>query len=144
MKKKLLLIPVLLITLLVSATPVFAVDPPDTEVDIVVVTPGDIDLDVDINAGGAVDITVGGIDLAHTASLARQAYIDANRPVDGEFDFRYYYWRVTDIGRSVVDQFNQIWETINLLIASQARMIQELEIANARIDELEKRVEALE
>jgi len=55
------------------ATPVFATDPPDTEVDVTVVTPGDVDLDVGINAGGNVDVTVDGVDMKQTADTANHA-----------------------------------------------------------------------
>ena len=142
--KKLFLVPILLVILSLVATPVLAVDPIGTEVEVIVITPDAVDLDVKVVAGGDVDVTIDGVDFKQTANLARQAYVDANRPTNGAFDFRYYYWTVTEVGRDVVDQFNRIWQTINLLIESQAKMILELEAANARIDELESRIKALE
>lgn len=74
MKKKLLIIPILLLMPLLYASPVLADDPPDTEVDIVVVTPGNLDVDMELDSGGDVDITIDGVDFQDTAQTAASAY----------------------------------------------------------------------
>lgn len=125
------------------ASPVFAADPPGTEVNVGVVTAGDVDLDVGITAGGNVNVTVGGVDLQLTAAMARDAYEKANSPHDGFFDFN-YYWNRTGIGGWVSNTFDNVWQAIELIINAQAKLIQELESANARIDALEARLAELE
>lgn len=125
------------------ASPAFAADPPDTEIDVTVVTPGDVDLDVDIHAGGNIDVTVGGINLGATAQMAQSAWERINEPHNGLFDF-HYYWKLSGIGGWVSNTFDNVWQAIELIINAQAKLIQELESANARIDALEARLAELE
>ena len=92
MKRVFLVVISVLMLLVLCATPAFATDPPDTEVDVTVVTPGDVDLDVGIIAGGDVDVTVDGVDFKDTAALAQLAYNQAsyNPPTNHMWDYVYY------------------------------------------------------
>lgn len=63
MKKGMTVVAVVLITLLLMATPVLAQDPPGMEVDVDIYTPGDADVDIGIDAGGDVSVTIDGTDI---------------------------------------------------------------------------------
>ena len=137
--KKLLLIPVLLVVLLLSATPVFAGDPPPgTEVDVTVVTPGDVDLDVGINAGGDVDITIDGAKYPPDNSLSGGAW--------GQGDVL-SWWGVES--QYIQATFRQMQHTIDLLavagaklISEQALTVEELEELDVALDEVANLVES--
>ena len=134
--KRLFIVPLILILVLLTASPALAQSGMD--VDIGIVTPGDVDLDVGICAGGDIDITIDGVDFAQTANAAQEALDKINnRKGDGLWDFNFYYWKLSGIGRGVAEQISNIWSTINLLMESQAQLIQ-------KVQELEQRIEALE
>ncbi len=122
MKRKLLLIPVLLIVFLLSATPIFA---DDMEVDVTIVTPGDIDLDVGINAGGDVDITIDGVDFKDTAATAQEALAAATymQPTDFMGDW-VQYWTITGLGSRVDAQIEELQGVVGLIANAEAKLIQ--------------------
>jgi hypothetical protein len=66
--KRLLFIPIVMLLLCLWQVPVFAEDPPDTDVDIGVSSPGDVDLDVNVNAGGDTNVNINGNDLNNLAT----------------------------------------------------------------------------
>lgn len=121
MKKLLIAIMLALITLGI-ATPVLAQDP--MQVDVGVVTGGDVNVGVNVNAGGSVNVDVNGVDLQDTASTAQSAYDKAFAPTDHLNDFS-IYWRVSGIGAQVEGQIAQLQGIVQLLIGSQAKLIQE-------------------
>ncbi len=142
--KRIIIAMILALVLIASfITPAFAADPPDTEVNVSVSSPGDVDLNVGINSGGDTNVIVDGVDFKETNQLAVEAYRKSHEPKNGWFDF-VYYWGRTGIAGQIDVAFSKVWESINILFTSQAKMIQELDAANARIDELEARIEALE
>jgi hypothetical protein len=113
-----------LLVVLISSTPALAADPPDTNVDVGVVTPGDLDLNVDVEAGGNVNAIIDGIELdgvAHDASLGSQAYSWwAN--ADDMKDYL-YYWERTGLKATTENRFATIEELINMLLDAQAKLI---------------------
>ena len=133
--KRLWITPIILLVICLLATPVFAVDPPDTEVDVTVVTPGDVDLDVDIIAGGDVDVTVDGVDLKATASTAQTAY-------DKAFGFNSWndfilYWRLTGIGPNIQGQIDELQAISVLLMSAEAKLIQEQELNEEELSSIQ-------
>ena len=124
MKRVFLVVISVLMLLVLYATPVCATDPPDTEVDITVVTPGDVDLDVEINAGGDVDVTVDGVDFKDRAALAQLAYNEAtyNPPTNHKWDYT-YYWRITGIGPKIEGQIAELQQISSILLDANAKLI---------------------
>jgi len=120
---------------LIFATPCFAVDPPDTTVDVSVTTPGDVDLNVDINAGGSVSATIGGIDLGQTNFMAQDAYNAVHQPTNFMGDY-VYYWNITGIGQRIESQIAQLQSVINLLANAQAMLIQNNQLTSVDISSL--------
>jgi len=124
MKKVFLVVISMLILMILCASPVSATDPPDTEVDVTVVTPGDVDLDVGINAGGDVDVTVDGVDFKGTASLAQAAYNQAtyNPPTNHMWDYTYYWYR-TGLGERIEGQIAELQQISGILLDANAKLI---------------------
>lgn len=124
MKKIFLVVISVLMLLMLCASPAFATDPPDIEVDVTVVTPGNVDLDVEINAGGDVDVTVDGVDLKETAALAQSAYNQANYnpPTNLMWDYT-YYWQITGIGPQIERQIAELQQISSILLNSNAKLI---------------------
>ena len=126
--KKLLLIPMLILVLVLFATPVLAADPPDMDVDIGIGTPGDVDLDVGINAGGDVDITIDGVDFKQTANTASSALNRANdawhRQDGGAINsadwYNYWYKEMAPVG----DAINQLNGMMNFVMGAEAKLIE--------------------
>ena len=140
--KRLPLIPVLILMLLLLSTPVFAADPPSTEVDVTVVTPGDVDLDVDIYAGGDVDVTIDGVDFKQTAATANDAYSTANdayrkafAPTNHLWDYS-YYWSRSGIGNMVEGRLAELEGVANLMISAQAKLIQGYELTSEEVSNI--------
>jgi len=140
--KKLFLVPILLIILSLVATPAFAADPPDMEVDIAVSTGGDVDMDIGVNAGGDVDITIDGVDFKQTAGLAQAAYLHTKERSNTMWDYT-YYWNITGIGDMVMGAINELRYAIEMLFVSQLELQEQLNATNARIDELEDELDEL-
>ena len=137
-KKLLLIIPVILILSLLFASPAFAVDPPDTQVDVTVVTPGDVGLNVDINAGGDVTAIVDGVDLHQTAATAQSASAMAwdswQKWVGADFMSDYvYYWKITGIGPMVEGRLAELEALAGLLTNAQAKVIQGYQLTNEEV-----------
>lgn len=124
MKKVFLTVISVLMLLVLYASPAFAQDPPDLDVDIGIGTPGDVDLDIGINAGGDVDITVDGVDFKATAALAQSAYNQAhyNPPTNHKWDY-VYYWRITGIGDRIEGQIAELQQISSLLLEANAKLI---------------------
>ena len=74
--KRLLLLPIVILVMCLSATPVLAADPPDMDVDIDVYTPGDANVDISAQAGGDLNVSVNGEGLA-TDTMVQDAYNSA-------------------------------------------------------------------
>lgn len=68
MKRVLVSIILVIVLSLIFTVPVMADDPPDTDVDIGIITPGDVTVGIGIDAGGSVVITVNGYNLDQIAS----------------------------------------------------------------------------
>jgi len=137
MKKRLLLIPVLVLLVLLCASPVFA---DDMEVDIAVVTPGDVDLDVGINAGGDVGITIDGVDFQDTANTAQAAYDMATAPPQptnfmGDW---IQYWTITGLGARVDAQIAELQGLISMIAAAEAKLIEGQELTGGEIDRIDR------
>ena len=143
MRRLILLLAISLVCIVCFAAPVMAADPPDTNVNVNVASGGDVDLNVGISSGGNVNVTVDGTDFDDIMGLAQDAYWKSTEPRNGLWDFR-YYWQRTGIGDAVQSAFAQIWSAIDTLFASNAKLIEELNTANSRIDDLENRIKALE
>jgi hypothetical protein len=137
MKKSILTAMVIGVITSLVATPVFADDPPDLEVDVNVVTPGDAGLNVDIDAGGDVDVTVDGVDFKDTAATAQAAYdkvfthIITPWPSMSINEYK-YLWNASGLNSSVSSSVNvlqsQLYELQNissLLAEAEARLISE-------------------
>jgi len=124
MKRIFLVVISVLMLLVLCVTPAFAQDPPDTEVDVTVVTLGDVDLDVGIVAGGNVDVTVDGVDLKETAALAQTAYNQANYnpPTNHMWDYTYYWYR-TGLGERIEGQIAELQQISGILIDANAKLI---------------------
>ena len=138
MKKLLLIIPLVLILSLLFASPAFAVDPPDTQVDVTVVTPGDVGLNVDINACGDVTANIGGIDLSQTAATAQSASAMAwdswQKWANANFMSDYiYYWKITGIGPMVEGRLAELEALAGLLVNAQAKVIQGYQLTNEEV-----------
>ena len=122
--KRLLIAIVISLVLASFATPVFAQDPPDTEVVVVVTTPGDVDLDVGINAGGDVDITVDGYDFDETARMAYQAYMDSRATGEGSINTADWY----NYFNKEMKVYNQVLagmdNTLGILANAEAKLMQ--------------------
>jgi len=146
--KRLYLIPILVMVLLLIATPVFAADPSGMEVDVVVVAPGDVDLDVGINAGGDVDVTVDGVDFKQTAGTALAAYNRANeayhRQDGGAINsadwYRYWNKEMAPIG----DAINNINGVILLIADAEAKLIQGHELTTEELSSVQTMLASLD
>lgn len=123
MKKLGIALVLAIILLSLFTTPVLAGDPPDTQVDVGVVTSGDVDLNVGINAGGDVSVSVGGVDMSQTAATAQAAYNKAFSPTNFMWDYG-YYWKRTGIGTMVEGRLADLENVAAVLIAAQAKLIQ--------------------
>lgn len=140
---KRLLVAIVIGLILVSfATPVFAQDPPDTQVTVGVVTPGNVDLNVGIDAGGNVSVTVDGVDLQETAGLARSAYDKSHEPTNFLWDFS-YYWSLSGIGPRINAQIAELQQLIDLLANSQVKLIVANDQSGQTATTLASRVKAL-
>lgn len=140
MKRRLAIILLVLVCLALNATPVFAADPPGTEVDVVVVTPGDVDLNVGINAGGDVDVTIDGVDFKQTtatanyaASKAQDAY-NRTRNAFTPWDFQ-YYWNM-EVGPYVMGQIAELQGLTMLLLDAEAKLIEGHELTKEEITDV--------
>ena len=127
---------ILVVCLGVSA-PVFADDPPDTEVNVGVVAPGDVDLDIGINAGGDVTVDVNGAPMASQQQLAdaqRQlGNAIANATAGGAINsldwWRYYH-------KWIEPQFKQLLGQDNFLAEAVAKLIQEKTLSDSQTVQL--------
>jgi hypothetical protein len=132
---KRLLVAIIVSLVLVSfTTPVFAQDPPDTQVGVTVVTPGDVDLDVGINAGGDVDVTVDGVDLDETARMARFAYSDAKRNEGKGFVTHiewYNYWNKEM--RPYAQALANMDSVLGILANAETKLMQGQDLTTAEI-----------
>lgn len=132
---KRLLVSIIVSLVLVSfATPVFAQDPPDTQVGVTVVTPGDVDLDVGINAGGDVDVTVDGVDLDATARMARFAYTNAKRNEGKGFvtysEWYTYFYKEMKVYNQVLANMDGI---LGVLADAEAKLVQGQDLTKSEI-----------
>jgi uncharacterized protein YukE len=116
------------------AAPVFAQDPPDTQVTVGVVTSGDVDLDVDINAGGDVDVTVDGVDLDATARMARIAYTNAKRNEGKGFvtysEWYKYFYKEMKAYNQVLANMDSV---LGVLADAEAKLMQGQDLTKSEI-----------
>lgn len=140
MKKRVLAIFLVIVVSLLIATPCFATDPPDTDVDVTVVTIGDVDLGVDIYAGGSVSVVVGGYDMSQIASQISQTQNAFNQ-------FKQTY----GIGLVDIYTFGQHWDkkmqpynglinnmqsVLAILSEAQAKLIQGYQLTNGEVSSI--------
>lgn len=130
-----------MLTLLIPSL-ALAADPPDTQVNVAVVTPGDVDLDVGVSAGGDVNVTVDGIDMKQTAAIAQEAFNRANSPTNFFGDY-YLYWRITGIGPRIEGQIAELQALAGLLVNSQAKLINEQGSLTSENGKLLSKIESL-
>lgn len=126
--KKLFLIPALLILVLLSATPVFADDPPDTEVGIGITTPGNVDIDVDIDAGGDITMNLDGTPYPPAPQ--------AGSPGNGAMSSRDYWRYWTKYIQPIIDQLGVTNSNTNLALDAVAKLIQNDRLTQGQIKEL--------
>ena len=137
--KKLLLIPAVLLLLVLCATPALAddpPDPPDTSIDITVVTPGDVEADIGINAGGDVDLNISGYPWHSHPPSGTPGY-GAISAAD--------YWRYW--GEYVVPIIAQLQATSSvtaLTVDAVAKLIEEHELTATQIEELITELDTLD
>jgi len=144
MKKFATLLTVLMVMVL-CATPVFAADPPDIEVDIDILIPGDADVSVDITAGGDVSLWVDGYDLdevAGTAYSASQGVYDINSRGS---------WNAYDVSKYVAETLAPIIAAlqshniaVGILSSAQAKLITEKQITDSNLLYAVNQIEALD
>lgn len=138
----LLAVLILAIMSITFATPVFADDPPGVDVSIGIVTPGNVDLDVGVDAGGNVNVTVDGVDLQQTASIAWNAYNKAFEPQNTMADYS-YYWKLTGIGPMVEGRLAALEGLSSLLMTAQAKLIQGYTLTNEEVTSINTNLDTL-
>jgi len=146
MKKKLVILPLIIIALLLFVAPVCADDPPDMDVDIGVSTPGDVDMDVDIDAGGDVSLTVDGYDLDEVASQASQGagFSDTFPSSLTSPGFTYdWYTRWNREIQPYAEAINQHNNILDLLANAQARLITEQTLTDEEIASINAEIETI-
>ncbi len=144
MKKRLLLIPLVMISSLLFAVPCFAGDPPDTQVSVVVVTPGDVDLGVGVTAGGNVGVTIDGVGLGSIVMGAYNTYA-ANHPTGGRgawdgIDWYRAWNKEIAPYKELLLQHNDL---IGLLAEAEAKLIQKGDLTEENINSISKDISNL-
>jgi len=141
MKK--IIVAIIMATMLLSfAIPVFAGDPPDTQVSVGVVTPGNVDLVVGINAGGNVDVTVDGVDLRQTAAMAQDAFTRGQQNTDWLGTW-IYYWKLSGLGVMVQNQLNDLNKVAILLMDAQVQLSQGNKLTNEEVANISTQLDSV-
>jgi len=112
-----------------------AADPPDTQVNVGVVTPGNVDLNVGINAGGNTNVTVDGTNMQQVANTANAAY-DRAYHVDSLGDL-IINWKVSGLQKRVEGSISDLQNISSLIINAQAKLIQDNKDSNTKISSIE-------
>jgi len=140
MKKTIVAIAIALL-MLMATTPALAGDPPDTDVDVTVVSPGDVDLDVDIVAGGDVNVTVDGYDMDAMASQISSLYAGLSGlsyQITNDW-YRLFGKEMASYDQLLVDINN----TLEMLSAAEAMLIEGQRLTTAELTTLNQALKSL-
>jgi len=132
--RRLLAIPLMLIMIILMASPVLAEE--ETVVEVKVITPDKVDLEVEIIAGGPVTAIVDGVNLQEYASKTDSAYRFATKTTYGKRDF-VMFWELTGVGPDVNGRIADLQGAMNFVLAANAKLIEAVDQEAISINNLE-------
>lgn len=139
--RKVIVAIILAMLLFTFAAPVLADDPPDTQVEVGIITSGDVDLNVSVTAGGGVDVIIDGTAYPEAINSAVwSAIANGGRPPIDQLDWYRLWNKEIEPYYNVLSSHDAL---LNLLTESQAKLIQGQELTRSDIDSIIASLNAL-